>query len=438
MRRPDGSRLESGDRRRVHACQRPQEVVVDGSPRTNVRKKMGLDDQLGVDVMDLEEGPMNISFEGIWQVQDAHVASGQVAGYVAAVRLGAQTGVHAGGRFALESESPPMRHDTLFRIASITKPMGGALTLSLVQDGVLSLDDPIARWLPEAVNPRVLVAPEAPLDRTTDVQEPITVRHLLTCTSGWGVPMDRVPLLSAMVERDIQPGALPLAMTGDEFVARVTDLPLAFQPGQGWLYDTSINLLGVLLARATGGPLSELFAARITGPLGMTSTGFGTTDVARVATAYTPGPHGLELMDPPDGAFAGPARFEELSGGLVSNVHDVLRFYTAMADGGAPVLAAASVALMTTDALTDAQRQWALPIVGPGATWGLGTAVDVEAAEPWMAPGRWGWTGGTGTTAYVDPARDTVSVLLTQREMTSPQDRFADFWAAVAAAAPPS
>jgi CubicO group peptidase (beta-lactamase class C family) len=379
----------------------------------------------------------SIGFERIWQVQDAHVASGHVAGYVAAVRLGARTEMHAGGRLALEPASPPMRDDTLFRIASITKPMGGALTLSLIQDGVLSLDDPIARWLPEAANPGVLVSPNAPLDRTTGVQRPITVRHLLTCTSGWGVPMDQVPLLSAMVERDVHPGPLPLAMTGDEFVARVTDLPLAFQPGEGWLYDTSINLLGVVLARATGASLSELFAERITGPLGMTSTSFGTTDVSRLATAYTPGPDGLELLDPPDGAFAGQARFEELSGGLVSNVHDVLRFYTAMADGGAPVLAAASVALMTTDALTDAQRLWALPIVGPGATWGLGTTVDVEASEPWMAPGRWGWTGGTGTTAYVDPARGTVSVLLTQREMTGPQDGFDDFWAAVAAAAPP-
>jgi CubicO group peptidase (beta-lactamase class C family) len=116
-------------------------------------------------------------------------------------------------------------------------------------------------------------------------------------------------------------------------------------------------------------------------------------------------------------------------------VHDVLRFYAAMADGGAPVLTPDSVALMTTDALTDPQRQWALPIVGPGASWALGTAVDVEAAEPWMAPGRWGWTGGTGTTAYVDAARGTVSVLLTQREMTGPRDSFDAFWAAVAAAA---
>ena len=94
-----------------------------------------------------------------------------------------------------------------------------------------------------------------------------------------------------------------------------------------------------------------------------------------------------------------------------------------------------SVALMTADALTDAQRAQALPVVGPGGSWGLATGVDVEAAEPWMAPGRWGWDGGTGTTAYVDPRRRTVGVLLTQRAMTGPLDGFGEFWTAVAAAA---
>jgi CubicO group peptidase (beta-lactamase class C family) len=373
--------------------------------------------------------------ERIWQVLDAQVAFGRIPGYVAAVRVDGRVVVRAGGRRAVDAGSEPMDEDTLFRIASITKPMGGALTLSLVQDGVMGLDDPIARWLPEAANPHVLVAPDAPLGDTAAVQRPITVRHLLTLTCGWGVGLETTPLQIAMQERGIFPGPLPLRMSGDEFVARVAELPIAFQPGQGWLYDTGINVLGVLLARATGTPLSKLLAERITGPLGMASTSFGTRDVGRLATAYRPGPEGLEVLDPPDGAFAGPARFEELSGGLVSTAPDVLRFYCAMADGGQPVLTTDSVARMTADALTDAQRSQALPIVGPGASWGLATAVDVEAVEPWMAPGRWGWNGGTGTTAHVDPTRGTVGVLLTQREMTGPQDGFDDFWATVAAAA---
>jgi CubicO group peptidase (beta-lactamase class C family) len=374
------------------------------------------------------------SFDDIWRVPDARLASGRIPGYVAAVRMGRRTRVRVGGRVALDPDSAPMREDTLFRIASVTKPIGGALSLSLVQDGVLALDDPIARWLPETASPRVLEAPDAPLDRTVPAHRPVTVRHLLTMTSGWGIAFARSPVQAAMAERGVHPGPLPPAMSGDEFVARVASLPLAFQPGEGWRYDTSLDLLGVLLARAAGRPLSDLVAERITEPLDMTSTGFWTRDVHRLATAYEPGPDGaLQVLDPPDGLFARPPAFEELSSGLVSTAGDVLRFYGAMADGGTPVLTPASLALMTADALDDAQRADALPFVGPGGSWGLGTGVDLESAMPGMSRGRWGWDGGTGTGARVDPARDTVAVVLTQRAMTSPDDGFETFWAAVAA-----
>src|SRR5947208_82042 len=225
-------------------------------------------------------------FERIWHVLDERVASGRFPGYVAAVRIGREAQIHASGRTAIETTSAPMREDTLFRIASVTKPMGAALTLSLMQDGVLSLDDPIARWLPELASSRVLVARDAPLDSTTQVQRPITVRHLLTCTSGWGIALEDAPLQRAMMERGVFPSALPLEMSGDEFLARVAELPLAFQPGDGWLYDTGINILGVLLERATDKRLSDLFAERITGPLGMSSTSFWTREVDRLATAY--------------------------------------------------------------------------------------------------------------------------------------------------------
>jgi CubicO group peptidase (beta-lactamase class C family) len=373
--------------------------------------------------------------EGIWELLDAHVAAGRMPGYVAAVRIGSDTEIHAGGRRAVEPESAPMTEDSLFRIASVTKPMGAALTLSLVQDGVLALDDPVDTWLPEAATARVLVRPDAPLDQTTDLERPITVRHLLTMTSGWGVVLEDSPLQQAMIERRVFPSAMPTPMSGDEFMRTVGGLPLAFQPGGGFLYETGFNVLGVLLTRAAGESLSDLFAARITGPLRMTDTAFHAVDARRMAAAYMPGPDGLTLLDPPDGAFARPPLFEELSGGLVSSAADVLRFYTAMADGGAPILSAESLNLMTSDHLTDAQRETGAPFVDAGTSWGLGTGLDLEATKPGMAPGRWGWTGGTGTCAYVDPVHDTVSVLLTQRAMTGPDDGPESFWAAVAAAA---
>ena len=375
--------------------------------------------------------------ELVWDLLDGQVAAGRMPGYVAALRIRGRTVVRAHGHTAVDETAPPMRDDTLFRIASLTKPLGGALTVTLVRDGVLALDDPVARWLPEAAEPRVLVSPDAPLDRTVPAERPVTVRDLLTGTSGWGIVMERTPLQAAMIERGVYGSPLHRDVSAAGFVERVTSLPLAFQPGTGWTYETGIDLLGMLLMRATGRSLAELFAERITGPLGMASTGFtGAAD--RLATAYLPGPDGLTVLDPPDGTFAVPPPFEELGSGLVATAPDVLRFFTAMADGGAPVLTADEVAQLTADALTPDQRRSARAFLGLGASWGLGTGVDVpdpddEAAPPWQAPGRWGWTGGTGTTGHADPTRDVVAVLLTQRVMTGPQDGFDDFWAAVAA-----
>src|SRR3954452_23974727 len=208
--------------------------------------------------------------ERIWNVLDGWVAAGRIPGYVAGVRIGGATEIHFGGRRGIEADSGAMTEDTLFRIASVTKPMGAALTLNLMQDGVLSLDDPIERCLPEAAKARVLMKPDAPLDQTTDLERPITVRHLLTMTSGWGVVMEDSPLQREMIERGVFPSAMHTPMSADDFVAAIAGLPLAFQPGRGFLYETGFNVLGVLLTRATGKSLSQLFAERITGPLGMT------------------------------------------------------------------------------------------------------------------------------------------------------------------------
>ena len=231
----------------------------------------------------------------VWRLLDGQVAAGRMPGYVAALRVRGEVAVRAGGHTALDESAPPMRDDTQFRIASITKPMGGALTLTLVRDGVLALDDPVGRWLPEAVDPGVLVSPDALLDDTVPADRPVTVRDLLAGTSGWGVVMEPTPLQATMIERGVFGAPLHRDVSPDEFVKRVTSLPLAFQPGTGWMYETGIDLLGMLIVRATGRSLAELVAERITGPLGMASTGFvGAPD--RLATAYIPGPDGLTVL----------------------------------------------------------------------------------------------------------------------------------------------
>ncbi len=367
-----------------------------------------------------------MSFDDIWRVADRRVASGRIPGYVGAVRVRGHVEIRAAGRTAVEPGSAPMTADTQFRIASVTKPMGGALTLSLVEDGLLGLDDEVARWAPELASPSVLVDPVGALDQVVPAVRPVTIRHLLTLTCGWGVGLEQSPLHAAMTERGVFPNPMGHAVTGDEFLARVGSLPLVFQPGEGWRYETGMNLLGLVLERALGRSLDALIAERITGPLGMTDTAFsGAAD--RLAAAYGGDGDGLALLDPPDGKFARPPGFASLSGGLVSTAGDVLRFYSGMADG--ELLSDASRAAMTSDALTPAQRAAAPePFLGPGVTWGLGTGVELET-------GGWGWAGGTGTSAWVDPSRDTVAVLLTQRAMAGPDDGHDDFHAAVAAAA---
>jgi CubicO group peptidase (beta-lactamase class C family) len=369
-------------------------------------------------------------FVTVWSMLQARVRDGRLPGFAAAVRFRGAVEVHTGGCLTLGG-TDPVRPDSLFRLASVSKPVAGVLTLALVEEGVLGLDDPVARWLPELAEPRVLRSGAGALDDTVPAERPITVRHLLSSTPGFGGVWDSSPIAEAIRAAGIGPGPLPPQLGHDEFARRLGELPLVAQPGTRWLYHMSADALSVLLARAAGRPLHELLESRVTGPLGLASTGFWAADPARLGAAYLPVDGGLELLDPADGLAARPPLFEGLAGGLVSTAPDVLAFFCALADGGGPVLGAPSVAALTTDTLTGAQRRAAADFLGPGRSWGMQVGVQVEPTAPWDQPGRWGWDGGTGTTAYVDPGRDLVAVLLTQRGAV-PGDAFlTDFWRAL-------
>ena len=253
----------------------------------------------------------------VWELLDGQVEAGRMPGYVAALRVRGQDHVRAGGRTASSEDRPPMRDDTLFRIASITKPMGGALTLTLVRDGVLALDDPIARWLPEAAEPRVLVAPDAPLDRTVPAERPITVRDLLAGTSGWGIVMEQTPLQAAMIGEGCSAPRCTATSRPDEFVERVASLPLAFQPGTGWMYETGVDLLGMLLMRATGRSLARPVRGADHRSARHGVDGLPGADPTGWRPPTCPARDGLAVLDPPDGTFAVPPPFEELGSGLV-------------------------------------------------------------------------------------------------------------------------
>jgi CubicO group peptidase (beta-lactamase class C family) len=368
-------------------------------------------------------------FDQVWTTLEEQLESGRFPGYAAAIRYGDRTEIRTGGVTTLGG-TVGVQGDTIFRIASLSKLVGGALALVLVRDGAFDLDAPVARWLPELESPRVLRHPGAELDDTVAAERPILVRHLLNFTFGLGFLLQESPLSRAMSDLDLLPGPKQAPVGPDELMSRVASLPLACQPGERWYYHTGSDLLGILVARAARCPLDEVVREHLTGPLGMKSTDFHAHDISRLTAAYTPGPSGLRLYDPADGAFAQRPVFESLGGGLVSTVQDYLAFLTSLRDGSA-VLDAEIVRAMITESLSGEQRRGVQQLTGPGMSWGMCVGLDLERAQPWMRPGRFGWNGGSGTTACVDPGNDLVAVLLTQRAMQSAVGDFDDFWRGV-------
>ncbi|MYR45561.1 serine hydrolase domain-containing protein [Streptomyces sp. SID5910] len=355
------------------------------------------------------------------------VDEGTVPGAVALVARGDDVDVVAVGHVDTEGTAP-MARDSLFRMASLTKPVVAATVMTLVDDGLLGLDDPVETWLPELAKPRVLRTPSAALDDVVPAERPITVEDLLSSRAGWGFPSDfslpGVRALSAAHQGGLEPRRAPAP---DEWLAGLARVPLLHQPGAAWLYNTCSDLQGVLIARVTGRPLPQALAERLLEPAGMTDTAFEVPPAGRgrFTSQYTPTGSGtLALADAPDGQWSSVPPFPSGAGGLVSTVDDWLAFARMLlADGtahGRRVLSPASVRRMTTDHLTPAQRE-AARLFLRGQGWGYGGQVDLDRAEPWNVPGRYGWVGGSGTTAHLVPATGTTAVLLTQVAMTDPE-----------------
>ena len=328
---------------------------------------------------------------------DSAVADGVVPGAAALVARGGEVEVASAG---------DLEPNSIVRIASITKPITAAAVMLLVDDGLVALDDPIARWLPELASPKVVRTPESPLDDVLPAARPITVEDLLTFRAGWGFPSDfSLPAVVELFER------LPVfgpRETPDEWVVTLADVPMLRQPGEAWLYNTCSDIQGVLVARVSGQSLPEFLGERVLGPLGMVDTGFHVTS----AKLYRLGPyHGPDLSPAGERLWHEPPIFPSGSGGLLSTLADWRRFGEMLLADGAGLLSPESVRLMTTDHLTQAQRE-ASTLFLEGAGWGFGGSVEGD--------GRYGWIGGTGTTAHVAPSTGTVAVLFTQVPLTGP------------------
>jgi CubicO group peptidase (beta-lactamase class C family) len=380
--------------------------------------------------------------ERMHAVMAAHVERGDLPGVVTLVSRGDEVHADAIGTRAFGGAAP-MRRDTLFRIASMTKPVSGAATMMLVEDGKLRLDEPVDRLLPELANRRVLKRVDGPLDDTVPANRPILVSDLLTLRMGMGAifTQDPYPILQAMNEKGVAVGpSLPKAPSPDAWISALGSLPLMNQPGEVWMYDTGLTVLGVLLARAAGKPLEDFYRERIFEPLGMKDTGFSVPaeKLERLATSYwrNAATGKFDVFDPAgqESQFSRPPGFPSASGGLVSTADDYLAFARMMLNkgeyGGRRLLSERSIELMTTDHITAQQK--AVSPFGPGfwdkRGWGYALSI-VHKHEPGEPRGL-GWDGGYGTSSYWDPQSGVIGVLLTQRMMDSPSApaAFVDFW----------
>ncbi|HEY7071008.1 MAG TPA: serine hydrolase domain-containing protein [Acidimicrobiales bacterium] len=336
--------------------------------------------------------------------------------------------------------------DTIFRIASMTKPVVAVAALGLVEECLVRLDDPVDKWLPEMADRRVLAKPEGPLTDTVPAVRPITLRDLLTFRSGmgfdFGMPGPQ-PVMEAGAELGLGTG--PPAPAGppepDEFMRRLGTLPLARQPGERWLYHTSSDVLGVLVARVAGRDLATVLAERVFGPLGMIDTAFHVPASAldRFGPCYVTAP-GRPVYDESDGQWAQPPAFPSGGGGLVSTVDDFLAFATMLRDGGTyrgeRILSHSSVEAMTTNHLTPDQLAASSPAPDGSLGWGFGLSVQVARTGPTYSVGSYGWNGGLGSSWMNDPREDLIGVILTDQLFSSPAlpPVHQDFWTSAYAA----
>jgi CubicO group peptidase (beta-lactamase class C family) len=360
-----------------------------------------------------------------------YVSDGTLPGAVALVARGSSVEVAAVGSLDA-SGSAPMTRDSIFRIASITKPIAAAAVMLLVEDGKLTLDSPIDEWLPELAAPSVVRTPSSELSDVVPAARPITVFDLLTSRAGYGFP-DEFTMPSIQELFTIQgDGRIPQNPPApDEWMAALSKIPLASQPGSEWLYNTCSDLQGVLVARVSGQSFPDFLASRVFAPLGMTDSGFVVPESkrSRFTSYYRRGENGLDLEDGPDGGWSTLPPFPSGAGGLVATVDDWFAFARMLLANGDGFLTPESVRLMTTNHLTAAQRE-SSKLFLEGQGWGFGGAVDTDVIDPWNVIGRYGWVGGTGTSAYITPSTGTIGILLTQLGTEGPvtPQWMRDFW----------
>lgn len=348
----------------------------------------------------------------------------RIAGAVTLVaRRGRVAWLKAQGMMDREA-GKPMQTDSIFRICSMTKPITTLAVMMLYEEGYFTLDDPISKYLPEFKNPKVLVKPASGKPYTIPATREITIRNLLTHTSGLTYPWN--PDLGPMYkEANIAHGVLQYDGTIDDNIKRLAPLPLLFNPGERFEYGLSIDVLGRLVEVVSGKTLDEFFKTRIFEPLGMKDTEFYVPEskLDRIATAYTWYPEkGLtRFPDQPitegtftysaDYPYRGPKKLYSGGGGLCSTATDYLRFCQMMLDGGkvkdTRLVSRKAVELMTHDQLGKA---------GPDQGFGLGFGISgiKSPLSELGSPGEYGWGGFFYTEFVIDPKEEMITIFMGQ------------------------
>lgn len=365
---------------------------------------------------------------GMGPALQAVVDAGDLSGFVTLIwRKGEIVQVDAVGRRDIEADLP-MTRDTLFRIASMTKPVTSVAALMLMEDGKLRLDDPITKWLPEFSDMQVLKDATGPIDATYPAPRDITVEDLMTHRAGLAYAFTSTGPIGQAHEDALGP---PLGghLTPDEWLKRLGSLPLSYPPGERFHYSHATEVLGFLVARIEGKPLGQALKDRIFGPLGMADTDFWCPPQKRdrMAKLYRQDQATGALIDVSFPHTDAQPVFEPGGGGLISTADDYLKFARMLLNGGeldgVRLLKAETVEMMRQNRLTEAQRQ--IPFMGLpfwlGQGFGLGLSVILDAEkQAWAGPstnGAFSWPGAFGTWWRADPAEDMIAIYLIQNSM---------------------
>ncbi|GHO96366.1 hypothetical protein KSF_064140 [Reticulibacter mediterranei] len=370
-------------------------------------------------------------------VLQGYVERGEVAGIVALIhRRNEEAAIETIGWQDKETRQP-MQRETIFRIASMTKPIAITAALTLVEEGKIRLYDSLDAWLPELSQRMVMHNPNGSPNNVYPSPRSITLHDLLTYRIGigWGTSSLRSRLFAmnpSPVAETLQiPNVEQLAP--DAWIARLGEMPLLYEPGARWLYHISSEILGVLIARITGKPLETFLRESLFEPLGMVDTSFVVPPAKRnrLATLYAQTPTGkLTVRDhPANTGWAHEPLFPSAGGGLVSTADDFQRFGRMLLNkgqlDGVRILSRKTVEAITTDYLTPEQHthsSFAFDRVDtdPSASiwdnWGFGYGVAVRTRRIGLGPsiGSFFWPGAYGTTWICDPQEDLMATLLFQ------------------------